>query len=159
VPSPRKEWEPVPVTSNAERPLPTWAQVHCNLLCRGLFLRFRSIPTPRSIASDDYGRLLLVGEGQRAESVKIEVCHEALITQWPWLQNTLNAAAADVRALERLMDRAGRWRNAPELERDKYLATGAERELFAEFRERRDPWLFSFAAIATPLATLIGGTA
>ena len=95
----------------------------------------------QKLASDDYGRLLLVGEGQRAESVKIEVCHEALITQWPWLQNTLNAAAADLRALERLMDRAGRWRNAPEAERDKYLATGAERELFAEFRERRDPWL------------------
>ncbi len=95
----------------------------------------------QKLVSDDYGRLLLVGEGQRAESVKIEVCHEALITQWPWLQNTLNAAAADLRALELLMDRAGRWRNAPEAERDKYLATGAERELFAEFRERRDPWL------------------
>jgi hypothetical protein len=63
----------------------------------------------QKLASDDYGRLLLVGEGQQAESVKIEVCHEALITQWPWLQNTLNAAAADLRALERLMDRAGRW--------------------------------------------------
>ena len=95
----------------------------------------------QKLASDDFGRLLLVGEGQRAESVKIEVCHEALITQWPWLQNTLNAAAADLRALERLTDRAGRWGNAPEADRDKYLATGAERELFAEFRERRDPWL------------------
>ncbi len=100
----------------------------------------------QKLASDDYGRLLLVGEGQRAESVKIEVCHEALITQWPWLQNTLNAAAADLRALERLMDRAGRWRNAPEAERDKYLATGAERELFAEFPGTARPLAFSGGA-------------
>jgi WD domain, G-beta repeat len=39
------------------------------------------------------------------------------------------------------MDRAGQWRNAPKAERDKYLATGAERELFAESRERREDWL------------------
>jgi WD40 repeat protein len=93
------------------------------------------------LASDDYGRLLLVSEGQQAESARIEVCHEALITQWPWLQNTLNAAAADMRALERLMDRAGRWYGAPAAEREKYLATGAERELFVELRSRRDAWL------------------
>jgi tetratricopeptide (TPR) repeat protein len=86
------------------------------------------------LASDDYGRLLLVGD-------KIEVCHEALITQWPWLQNTLNAAAADLRVLERLMDRAATWRDAAESERGKHLATGAERELFVELRRRRDPWL------------------
>ena len=95
----------------------------------------------QKLAADDYGRLLLIGEGQQAESMKIEVCHEALITQWPWLQNTLNVAAADLRVLERLMDRAARWRNAPEAEREKYLATGAEREFFAELRRRRDDWL------------------
>jgi WD40 repeat protein len=93
------------------------------------------------LASDEYGRLLLVGEAQQAENARVEVCHEALITQWPWLQNTLNAAAADVRSLERLMDRAVRWRGAPEAERDKNLATGAERELFADLCGRRDDWL------------------
>ena len=95
----------------------------------------------QKLASDDYGRLLLIGEGQQAESVKIEVCHEALITQWPWLQNTLNVVAADLRALERLMDRAARWRNAPEADRGKYLSTGAEREFFAQLQRRRDDWL------------------
>ncbi|SEE86462.1 WD domain-containing protein, G-beta repeat-containing protein [Rhizobiales bacterium GAS191] len=93
------------------------------------------------LASDAYGRLLLVGEGSKAESAKIEVCHEALITQWPWLQNTLNSAAADLRALERLMDRAGRWSDAPVGERDKHLASGAEREQLFELRTRRDAWL------------------
>src|SRR5262249_25701266 len=78
------------------------------------------------LASDEYGRLLLVGEGPQVENANIEVCHEALITQWPWLQNTLNAAAADLRALERLMDRAARWRGAPQDEREDHLATGAE---------------------------------
>jgi hypothetical protein len=84
--------------------------------------------------------LVLVGEAQQAETARIEVCHEALITQWPWLQNTLNAAAADLRALDRLMDRAARWSGAPQAERDKHLATGAERELFAELCDRRDDW-------------------
>jgi hypothetical protein len=93
------------------------------------------------LATDEYGRLLLVGEAQEAENARVEVCHEALITQWPWLQNTLNAAAADLRTLDRLMDRAASWHAAPEAERDKHLATGAERELFAELRGRRDDWL------------------
>ena len=93
------------------------------------------------LAKDDYGRLLLVREGQQADSAKIEVCHEALITQWPWLQNTLNAAAADLRMLERLMDRSARWGTAPPSECDKYLATGAEREQFAELAAHRGAWI------------------
>ena len=93
------------------------------------------------LAGDDHGRLLFVGEGARAEGTKIEVCHEALITQWPWLQNTLNAAAADLRVLERLMDRAGTWAAAAATARENYLATGAERALFAELGQRRDAWL------------------
>ena len=95
----------------------------------------------QKLASDDYGRLLMVGESSPGGEAKLEVCHEALITQWPWLQNTLNAAAADLRALERLMDRAGRWRGAAEALRTKHLATGAERELFGELRQKRDEWL------------------
>ena len=78
----------------------------------------------QKLASDDYGRLLLIGEGQQAESVKIEVCHEALITQWPWLQNTLNVVAAELHALERLMDRAARWRNAPEADKKEISLDG-----------------------------------
>jgi hypothetical protein len=93
------------------------------------------------LATDEYGRLLMVGEGAHAESAKVEVCHEALITQWPWLQNTLNAAAADLRALERLTDRALRWEGAPTGERAEHLATGAERELFSELAARRGAWL------------------
>jgi hypothetical protein len=93
------------------------------------------------LASDEYGRLVLVGQASKAESAKVEVCHEALITQWPWLQNTLNSAAADLRVLERLMDRAAIWHAAPATERGKHLASGAERELLSELRQRRDAWL------------------
>jgi tetratricopeptide (TPR) repeat protein len=95
----------------------------------------------QKLASDDYGRLLLVGEGPSTGAAKIEVCHEQLITQWPWLQNTLNAAAADLRALERLTDRAQRWQGARKSERAEYLATGAEREQFGKLKKGRDEWL------------------
>jgi tetratricopeptide (TPR) repeat protein len=87
------------------------------------------------LASDDYGRLLLVSERS------VEVCHEALITQWPWLQSSLNAVAADLRILERLIDHTGRWRDAPENERHKYLATGADRELYTKLVGKHDEWL------------------
>ena len=45
------------------------------------------------LASDEYGRLVLVGEAQQAETARIEVCHEALITQWPWARRTARASS------------------------------------------------------------------
>ena len=56
----------------------------------------------------------------------VEVAHEALITQWPWLQNTLHEAAADMRILDRLMDKARRW-NTTGSRGNEHLASGAER--------------------------------
>jgi tetratricopeptide (TPR) repeat protein len=86
------------------------------------------------LATEDYGRLLLAGEKT------VEIAHEALITQWPWLQNTLNEAAADMRVLDRLIDRARRWNTvgARSLE---HLATGAERTEFSALAQRRSDWL------------------
>jgi WD40 repeat protein len=85
------------------------------------------------LATEDCGRLLLAGEKS------IEVAHEALITQWPWLQNTLNDAAADMRVLDRLMDRARRWNTTGSRGTD-HLATGAERAEFAALIECHGDW-------------------
>jgi len=86
------------------------------------------------LATEDCGRLLLTGERT------VEIAHEALITQWPWLQNTLNEAAADMRVLDRLIDRARRWITIGERSPE-HLATGAERTEFSSLAQRRPHWL------------------
>ena len=53
----------------------------------------------RKLGDDEYGRLVSVGATHAPN-----LSHEALITQWPWLQNTLTTNAADVRRLARLME-------------------------------------------------------
>lgn len=87
------------------------------------------------LCSDEFGRLLLAGEDT------FEVCHEALITQWPWLQDELNRAAADLRDFEPLMPRATTWVVASEEERGGRLATGLERAAFSAIAMRRGSWL------------------
>ncbi|MGA2293246.1 TIR domain-containing protein, partial [Bradyrhizobium sp.] len=86
------------------------------------------------LATEEYGRLVLTGEKS------VDIAHEALITQWPWLQSVLIEAAADMRVLDRLMDRAHRW-NSTEVGNAEHLATGAEREEFAALAARRADWL------------------
>jgi WD40 repeat protein len=85
------------------------------------------------LATETCGRLLLAGEKS------VEIAHEALITQWPWLQNALHEGAADMRVLDRLMDNARRW-NTADLSRNAYLASGAEREEFVALIRRRPDW-------------------
>jgi WD40 repeat protein len=86
------------------------------------------------LATEDCGRLLLAGERT------VEIAHEALITQWPWLQNMLNEAAVDMRVLDRLMDKARRWSRTGGRSAE-HLATGAERTEFAALAEHRPDWL------------------
>src|SRR5258705_829169 len=86
------------------------------------------------LATEDYGRLLLAGERT------VEIAHEALITQWPWLQNTINEAATDMRVLDGLMDKAHRW-NTTGSRGAEHLATGAERTEFSVLAQRRSDWL------------------
>jgi WD40 repeat protein len=88
----------------------------------------------RKLATEDCGRLLLAGE------TSVEVAHEALITQWPWLQNMLQQAAADMRVLDGLMDKTRRWAAAGSRKAE-HLAAGAEREEFAALAGRRPEWL------------------
>ena len=86
------------------------------------------------LATEECGRLLL------ARETSVEVAHEALITQWPWLQNTLQQAAADMRVLDGLMDKARRWK-ATASDKAEHLAAGAEREEFAALAGRQPDWL------------------
>ena len=83
------------------------------------------------LASEEKGRLLLAGE------TSVEIAHEALITQWPWLQDTLNAAASDMRVLDRLIDRTRRCSTL----RPEHHATGAEREEFSALATQHPEWL------------------
>ena len=86
------------------------------------------------LATEEFGRLLLAGERS------IEIAHEALITQWPWLQNTLNSAAADIRILDQLIDKARRWNTTGSHDAE-HLATGAERVEFSALAQRCPDWL------------------
>ncbi|MBR1279005.1 TIR domain-containing protein [Bradyrhizobium sp. AUGA SZCCT0283] len=86
------------------------------------------------LASEDCGRLLLASEAS------IEVAHEALITQWPWLQNALQQAAADMRVLDGLMDKTRRWVSSGSRAAE-HLAAGAELAEFAALAARQPDWL------------------
>jgi WD40 repeat protein len=86
------------------------------------------------LATEDCGRLLLAGE------TSVEIAHEALITQWPWLQNTLQQVAPDMRVLDGLMDKTRRWAMTGSGKAE-HLAAGAEREEFAALAGHRPNWL------------------
>jgi hypothetical protein len=88
------------------------------------------------LGKDEHGRLVAVGEKTA------EIAHEALITQWSWLQNRLkndenDLRARDVRRLEPLMSKAREWSTAHVEKRKEYLAYGAEREIFDELAKHR----------------------
>jgi tetratricopeptide (TPR) repeat protein len=85
------------------------------------------------LTKEHHGRLLLAG------SHTIEICHEQLITQWPWWQNCLSAAAPDVRRLARLIQKAAEWSDGGRAKR--HLATGAELDFFKQIAKQRPSWL------------------
>ena len=91
----------------------------------------------RRLGDDKHGRLVVVGK------TSAEIAHEALITQWPWLQRTLKDDARDVRRLDRLMTKAREWSEAPAETKQSHLAFGAEREWFGELGKERPGWLSS----------------
>ena len=53
------------------------------------------------LSEEEYSRLLLLSSGT------VDICHEQLITQWPWLHTRINGNALDVRRLGGLIDKAG----------------------------------------------------
>ncbi|MBY5896042.1 TIR domain-containing protein [Rhizobium leguminosarum] len=87
------------------------------------------------LADGKYGRLLLTGSGT------VEICHEQLVTQWPWWQTWINAHALDMRRLARLMAKASDWFEARPEERPTYLATGADLQIFSTLAASHPNWL------------------
>ncbi|WP_391590196.1 nSTAND1 domain-containing NTPase [Rhizobium laguerreae] len=87
------------------------------------------------LAGGKYGRLLLTG------SDTVEICHEQLVTQWPWWQSWINAYALDMRRLARLMVKARDFFDAPDQERTTFLATGADLQIFSTLTAAHPDWL------------------
>ena len=118
----------------------------------------------QALAKESGNRLVLISGPEGDE--RVEIAHEALVTQWPRFQRWLQAAADDKRALDELIERAARWAtpeassattveqealidkaNAPvnvdSKGRDQYLATGADLERFDKLEQRHKEWLSS----------------
>jgi Transposase len=87
------------------------------------------------LSSEEGGRLLLAGERS------VEIAHEALITQWPWLRTEGQKFGLDIDELARLMEKAKAWVKEAVEKRPKYLTTGAELETFSALAERHKDWL------------------
>jgi hypothetical protein len=115
----------------------------------------------QKLASPEGKRLLLVGGSEGAETV--EIAHEALVTQWPRYQTWLQAAAADKRVLDRLIERAVDFpleaHSAAERKawQDR-LATGADLAAFQGLAGRHSGWLSAgkaaFVEACTAAATV-----
>jgi hypothetical protein len=89
----------------------------------------------RMLSEERCSRLLLLGTDQ------VEICHEQLITQWPWLQSRITESAVYVRRLSRLIEKVSEWKRADYKNRDQYLATGAELEVFENLGGQHGDWL------------------
>jgi tetratricopeptide (TPR) repeat protein len=87
------------------------------------------------LSEERSSRLLLLS----AETV--DICHEQLITQWPWLQSHIAESAVDVRRLSRLIEKVRDWHQTEAKDKDQYLATGAELEIFDNLEGRHRDWL------------------
>ena len=85
------------------------------------------------LASDECGRLLQVSQ------TSVEIAHEALITQWPKLQNQINDEASLVRALGDLTARTAQWSDGGE--RRRLLASDAEMERTVPVVAAHPDWL------------------
>ena len=90
----------------------------------------------KKLATEECARLTLVGEQT------VEVAHEALITQWPWLQNALGGkeTIANVRRLERLTDDAQGWTSAKPEDKARHLANFADLDQFVELERQHPDW-------------------
>ncbi len=91
----------------------------------------------RKLATDECSRLLQTG----AETV--EVSHEALISQWAWLQNEMGSkeTATSIRRLGSLSDAAMTWHAAPNNQKASSLPNSADHQRFQEVAAQHPDWL------------------
>jgi hypothetical protein len=116
----------------------------------------------QTLAGERGNRLVLITGPEGNE--RVEIAHEALVTQWPRFQRWLERASGDKRTLDELIERAGRWAtpegphpttmqrevliekaNKPVKVADKarelHLATGADLERFDHLEQMHAGWL------------------
>ncbi|KFG69399.1 TIR domain-containing protein [Microvirga sp. BSC39] len=94
----------------------------------------------QTLAREEGNRLVLISGAEGDE--RAEIAHEALVTQLPRFQRWLQAAAANKRTLDALIDRTASWVSAHDEKAKKdRLATGADRELFSQLATGHPDWL------------------
>jgi WD40 repeat protein/energy-coupling factor transporter ATP-binding protein EcfA2 len=101
---------------------------------------FGTVQSPKrqlinKLADGTYGRLLLTG------SDSVEICHEQLVTQWPWWQTWINVHALDMRRLARLMGKTRDWLEAHQEQRSDFSATGSDLQIFSQLATSHEGWL------------------
>jgi WD40 repeat protein len=89
---------------------------------------------PKTEGQERLAPLLFVGD-------HVEIAHEALITQWGWLQENLQTVWPDLRRLDRLIDKAEAWSAAFDARKKDHLATGVEREDQTKLAGSHPDWL------------------
>jgi hypothetical protein len=87
------------------------------------------------LSEERCSRLLLLG------TETVDICHEQLITQWPWLQSHITESATYVRRLSRLIEKVSEWNRREGKDKYRYLATGAELEVFDNLARGHGDWL------------------
>ncbi len=92
----------------------------------------------RKLTDPDCARLLATVSGY-----SVEVAHEALVTQWAWLQNQIGSReiASSIRRLGNLTDDAGAWMLATAPEKPKTLANRADFDRFSALKTEHSDWL------------------
>jgi hypothetical protein len=103
----------------------------------------------QALAGEKGSRLVQISgpEGDQ----RADIAHEALVTQWPRLQEWLQTAAGDKRTFDGLIERATAWAEAEKYQnqlsnsknkgKDQYLATGVDLQLFDDLVNRHRDWL------------------
>ena len=87
----------------------------------------------QKLATEDAGRLLMVSD------TSAEIAHEALVAQWPWLQQQAQENAADIRTLGRLGEQTAIWEAADQ--KSNALPNEAARKTYQAVQDRNDAWL------------------
>ena len=87
----------------------------------------------QKLATEEAGRLLMVSD------TSAEIAHEALVAQWPWLQQQAQENAADIRTLGRLGEQTAIWEAADH--KSNALPNEAARKIYQAVQDSNDAWL------------------
>ena len=92
----------------------------------------------KKLTTQECARLLVsVGDDS------VEISHEALVTQWPWLQNQIGnpEAANSIRRMSNLTEAAEAWQAASQDDKRNSLANPADHAQYTRLRQKHTDWL------------------